>query len=612
MTLFWNPESTPPELHPALGALSEEYAIRSSSAAGTELRFEHVPGSPCTIKADNHAATIRYGVRNMAMRAVGSLLAGMVMPGVTYTEHSPFAKFGMMLDCSRNAVMRPDHLRRWLRRLCLFGYNTAMLYTEDTYEIPDESYFGYMRGRYTGAELHELDDYARMLGIELVGCIQTLGHLEQVLRWPAYAGVRDTESVLLVGDDKTYELVGKMLDAVGGYLHSRRIHVGMDEAYGMGRGRFLDKRGFHRRPEVFNQHLRKVVELCRERGLEPMIWSDMYFAMASRTGDAFDPHAEVMPEIAQEIPREVKLVYWDYYHANKEFYQGRIAKHRKMGFEPVVASGVWTWSELWYNRKRTEENAGACIDACREADVAEVLMTLWGDDGAYCDFDSALAGLAFAAERAFAPGGHGLEHRFKAICHTDYEPVTKASELTQPIPTTGILWDDPLLGIFHNEALAGTEFEWPDVAKHLKQVQESLFAFRGENEAGDLGHAALLAEFLHRKVALRLRLGEAYRRGDRAGLAAVASECPQMAALVDDLSQSWRRQWLKRNKPFGLEVLQTRLAGQAARYRELNTRIEEFLAGKQDSIPELKQRPADPSGSVSAAWRNLASGSTIL
>jgi hexosaminidase len=44
------------------------------------------------------------------------------------------------------------------------------LYTEDTYQIPDEPFFGYLRGAYTEAELREIDDYAYALGIEVVPC----------------------------------------------------------------------------------------------------------------------------------------------------------------------------------------------------------------------------------------------------------------------------------------------------------------------------------------------------------------------------------------------------------------------------------------------------------
>ena len=55
--------------------------------------------------------------------------------------------------------------------MALMGMNLGMMYTEDTYEVPGQPYFGYQRGRYTYEELHALDDYADMLGIEQM-CIR--------------------------------------------------------------------------------------------------------------------------------------------------------------------------------------------------------------------------------------------------------------------------------------------------------------------------------------------------------------------------------------------------------------------------------------------------------
>jgi hexosaminidase len=625
VTLCWKPESTPSELQPILRAIAEEYPVEEMSNAERrtpngegrgpgriEVRFEHAPDAVCTLKVAGRVATVSYGASNQAMRAVGTLLAGLVPDPGTNVEHTPFGTLGFMLDCSRNAVMKPEHLKRWLRRLCLFGYNLAMLYTEDTYELPGEDRFGYVRGPYTGAELRELDHYCRNLGIQLVGCIQTLGHMEQVLRWPAYAAVKDSESVLLVGDEQTYGLIGKMLDAMAGHMQSRRIHIGMDEAWGLGRGRYLDRFGFKRQGDVFIAHLDRVARLCRDRGLAPMMWSDMFFSLGSKAGNCFDPQSEIPSDLVASIPRDLQLVYWDYYHKEKDFYLHQIARHRQMGYEPVMASGIWTWKQLWYNRRETEANAGVCIDACRAAGLKEVFFTLWGDDGAYCDFDSALAGLAFAAERAFATDSAWLERRFRAVCGASYEAVVTAAGLTGPIRTAGIMWDDPLLGMFHHEGVVGTGHNWPELALGFDQLRDSLVPFRDEQAAGNLSHAVLLADFLYRKVALRLRIDDAYVRQDRAALGAVVAEIPGMVGRLDELAVSWRRQWLERNKPFGLETLQIRLAGQAARYRELEQRLNDYIAGNIDSIPELIQRPPDDAGRIGVDWRDLASGSTIV
>ena len=98
-------------------------------------------------------------------------------------EQIPFRHFGTMIDCSRNAVMKPAAVERWIDLTASLGYDSVLLYTEDTYEVPEYPYFGYLRGRYTQDELREIDAYAESMGVELVPCIQTLAHLAQFLQW---------------------------------------------------------------------------------------------------------------------------------------------------------------------------------------------------------------------------------------------------------------------------------------------------------------------------------------------------------------------------------------------------------------------------------------------
>ena len=79
-----------------------------------------------------------------------------------------FDDFGYMIDCSRGAVPTIESLKKLVDILSAFGYNYLMLYTEDTYEIEGEPYFGYMRGRYTKAEMKEIDEFAEILGITVM------------------------------------------------------------------------------------------------------------------------------------------------------------------------------------------------------------------------------------------------------------------------------------------------------------------------------------------------------------------------------------------------------------------------------------------------------------
>ena len=63
--------------------------------------------------------------------------------------------------------MKISQIKKLVDILFKFGYNTLLLYMEDTYTIDSRPYFGYMRGRYSVEELKEIDDYCLKKGIEV-------------------------------------------------------------------------------------------------------------------------------------------------------------------------------------------------------------------------------------------------------------------------------------------------------------------------------------------------------------------------------------------------------------------------------------------------------------
>src|SRR5699024_7847740 len=148
-------------------------------------------------------------------------------------------------------------------------------------------YFGYMRGRLDEDELKQMDDYADQFGMELIPCIQTLAHLEEFLKWDAAQPYRDTRGALLLESDATYTLLKNMITSVTRPFRSKQIHIGMDEAEEVGRGRFLNENGHKARQELMMEHLNKVIDITDSLGLQPKMWSDMFLKLASETGDTY-------------------------------------------------------------------------------------------------------------------------------------------------------------------------------------------------------------------------------------------------------------------------------------------------------------------------------------
>ena len=84
-----------------------------------------------------------------------------------------------------------------------------------------------------------------------------------------------------------------------------------------------------------------------------------------------------------------------------------------------------------------------------------------------------------------------------------------------------------------------------------------------------------------------------------------------MIDAIESLKISFRTQWLRNFKHFGLEINQIRLAGLAERYQELARVIDEFTSGKENSIPALDVE-INPAGLTGFHYRHIATGNFFI
>ncbi|MBR4611420.1 MAG: family 20 glycosylhydrolase [Kiritimatiellae bacterium] len=619
---------TPPSgdktLASALKVLARRYpALAAKKGEGVEIRFA-AGGAPdeCSVARDGAAYVITYGRPNMALRMVGSILSGIVPKKA---EQCPFQTLGIMLDCSRNAVKTVDYLKSYLDHIAILGYNMAMLYTEDTYQIKGEPFFGFMRGAYTPAEIREIDDYAASLGIELIPCIEALAHLEQIFKWGKYADIRDRDGIILEGEEKTYALIEKMIATWSSCVRSRRIHLGMDEAHGLGTGAHEQRFGKQSAFDIINRHLKRCCAICEKYGVKPMIWSDMYFRIGSKTNAYYDLDSQPPKKVVKDIPKGLELVYWDYYHADQSFYEKFIDKHRAMGSEPLMGSGVWTWSLFWYSHHNTRVTVVPCLKACRAKKLKEVFFTMWGDRGGYCDYGSALAGLAYSAELSFtgeAPDAI-LEKRVKALFGgSSFKAVAALGEAVH-LHSDNVLLDDPIMLLSTHSATVQKNFS--GFGKDKVSFAETKAAFEKarraiakapEGEAGSAAYARAFAEAICLKMALAEKVfAMAKKKDHRKDAKALLDIAVDYEEAVSQFYSEFHQMWHTQNKPFGLESIQIRLGSQVIRAGELVMRLEAFLAGKEKVFPEFAELARigdEPVADSFYNYHNYATGSCIL
>ena len=501
-----------------------------------------------------------------------------------------FDTFGVMLDCSRNAVMRPDALKRYMAILAKMGYNQVQLYMEETYEVEGEPWFGYLRGRYTQEELRDLDDYAASLGIELVPCVQTLAHLNAALRWPTYEWIKDIDDILLVGEGRTYRLIENMFATLRKCFRTKKIHIGMDEAHHLGRGKYYDRHGDVPATDILLGHLKKVCELADKYGFAPMMWSDMFFRIA---GGYEGKLGAVDESVRALIPANLSLVYWDYFRTKKAEYVDCIRKHRKLTERVIFAGGAWEWIGFTAHNEYSLRTTKPALAACRQEGVRDVMITLWGDDGGEASFFGVLPALAYAA--CLAQGitdRKEIEAKFYEATGVTFKDMMlldlpdKTERVYKPVnPSKYLLFNDCFMGILETASRPG---DGATYASHARRLA------RAAKRAGEYAYlfdaAAKLCRALSLKANLCTDTRAIYTSGDKAAFDALIKRYDRTIRYVDDFTRTFRAQWMAENKPHGFDVQDIRLGGLKERLRSCRDRLKDYAEGKVDSIPELEEK----------------------
>ncbi|GHU97783.1 N-acetyl-beta-D-glucosaminidase [Clostridia bacterium] len=502
-----------------------------------------------------------------------------------------FDKIGVMIDCSRNAVPNVKTLKLFIDNLAKMGYNRLELYTEDTYEIKNRPYFGYLRGRYSGTELKEIDAYASGRGIELTPCIQVLAHLNQIFRWPAFAGLRDCNDILLVDEPETYKLIEDMFASVAENFTSRNINIGCDEAFMVGLGKFFDRFGYQNRFEIINRHIGRVLKIAEKYGFKCAMWSDMYFRLAFG-GEYADTAKSIPPEVLERIPQNISLIYWDYYSTDNEHYRKMFAGHKKIGNEIEFAGGAWKWQGFAPDNLYSINTAKAAVPAAREYGIKKIMVAAWGDNGAETSLFAVLPTLFYFARlcRGKSVEPAELEKGFRKIAGTGFEEFmdielvkgrSRRAYERNGSAEKALLYCDYFCGVFDTWVTDKAEY-YKTVAQKLKIGKYGKFSYIFKT-------MRLLAEILELKTDIGVRTRALYRAGDKAGLKELVGEYIIIAKRIETFYKEFQSQWMRENKPHGFEVQDLRIGGLIRRTRSCHDRLLQYCAGRLDAVSELDE-----------------------
>lgn len=500
--------------------------------------------------------------------------------------NSSFKDLSIMVDVARNYPLKVETFKKLIRYMALLGYSTLKIYFEDLLEVNNEPYFGYLRGRYSKEEIKEIVNYADLFKIEVMPYIQTLAHLNQIKRWCVYRDHFDIDDILLVDDERTYTLIDNMLETISESFTSKRINIGMDEAYLLGRGKYLDKNGYKKRVNIFKKHLSKVLTLTSKYNFDVEMWGDMFFNNSSYAYD------NLSVEDLNKV-NNLKLVYWDYEYKDVKEFQTLIKLHKKVSDKVSTAGGSWKWLGLAPNNKYAIAANINFMKASLKEKIEEYTLTCWGDNGSSASIFSILPTLFAVANFSFHQGNKKIDYLFKDILKVsfnDFLYVDKVNNVTINDPLNAknnisriYLYNDLLLGTYNSLIDKNQISTYKVIKKKLNKLSKNNsfnYIFKTLFE---------FCRVLILKVEIMNELRIVYQDNNKEELNEILIKLNKLKTTFDKFYFALYKQYHLEAKGNGFDVIDIRLGGVLQRIKTTIRKLNDYLkyGTKIDELEEI-------------------------
>ena len=504
-----------------------------------------------------------------------------------------FNRLSVFVNCSPGSTPTVKSLKKFIDLISEMGYNELYLGLNYGYTVEGEPYFGYMIGHYNTDELKEIDEYASLHGIEVIAQIHVLGHMDLLKKQYCYNDLFENKSNFLVDDERVYQLAEKMIASIRKGLKTNKIHLGFDETYGLGHGRYREIHGDADTKDLILRHLARCNEIAKKYNYKVQIWGDM---LVSEKRSKLTHE-----EVKARIPDDVEVIYWEYFQFDEDVIDKNLTAFKQQASNVAYCGAAWKIAGFApindYGIKRLIPQ----MRVCHKKGFPHFIISLWSDSGAQASIFSVLPTLFVASEFAYGRIQSADEidkSRFKEITGVDYDVFHSLDYLNNPFKnnkcdmSTRSMWlmiCDLFLSNLYLMQSDGYSKQYAQLEKEYLNADGGEFQRLFYMQSKAAGIIALRAE-------LPRTIHEAYKAKDKAQLKEVINKrIPELKNRVTEFIKVFSDYYLAENKPYGgLEYNHLLLGGSLARYDYVSDRLKQFIECNEP-IDELEQEVLMPS-----------------
>jgi len=306
----------------------------------------------------------------------GLAAASRLSPQAPKDSHIDPKLRGLMLDAAR--VPEPlDYYRRVIDFCAEWQLNAIQVRIADDQgsamrfsSLPD---LVFHQHAFAPEQLHDLAQYGRSHGVDLIPEIESFGHTGFITRSPRYAHLLDDDPKLpseftgiIPVHPETLELFTKLYREVAAVFPSVYLHGGCDEVNWGGSALSRKALATKQRYEIWGEYLNSLNSVAQGLGKQFIVWGDMVVRKE--------------PRILPRLNKTIVVMDWDYVETSSAELQQTLSKIRNHGSRAIGAPALINYQ--WGPRagKHQLENIDAFADAylgSEDAGSLGVILTNW-------------------------------------------------------------------------------------------------------------------------------------------------------------------------------------------------------------------------------------------
>lgn len=255
-----------------------------------------------------------------------------------------------------------------MRILAAYKVNAILLEIEDKYDYKCVKGFA-VDGAYTYDEMREFSRLADSLHIKIVPKLQSIAHVDYILKHPQFAHLRENNHVFqyCATNPEVQTLWEKMaaelMDVFREHRDGGYFHIGADESGNLGECPECRKLGAM---GSYKYKIKACIDFVNAHGWKPVMWDDIVRNHASADGEE---------SLRSVLGRDAVLMYWAYGYGGHNNDFPNLKQYLDEGLTVFGASG-YAGCDNWAGSVPPVEYRALNIDAWTKAAVENGLYSV--------------------------------------------------------------------------------------------------------------------------------------------------------------------------------------------------------------------------------------------